>query len=93
MDYQHIYQTVKDVFGLDDALLLHSSRRDCTDARAVLVHTLIGMGYSEGSVSRMTGFSQQRVNSLKNGFRYRRGYEITNGLQEVHKRILSIQTQ
>jgi hypothetical protein len=87
MEYESILTAILDAFGLDRHSVLHSNRQDCVDARSALVHILVGMGYTERGVSRLTGFSQQRVNHLKNGFRYRRGYELTMNLQTVYKRI------
>lgn len=38
----------------------------CVDARMLLVGWMSGYGYTEATLSRLTGWSQQRVNYLKN---------------------------
>jgi transposase len=93
MDYEKLLSILCDAFDVDRSLILSSHRRDCTDARACLVHVLAEEGYTERTISKMTGFSQQRVNALKNGYRWRGGYEFTRNVQEVYKRLLSVQKE
>jgi transposase len=93
MEYKNLLGTVLEVCCMTEADFLKSNRQDHVDARAMVVHILIEGGYSERYVSKVTGFSQQRVNSLKNGFKYRRSYELTMNLQAVHKRLLEEQAE
>lgn len=38
----------------------------CVDARMLLVGWMSGYGYTEATLARLTGWSQQRINYLKN---------------------------
>lgn len=49
---------------------LHNSRSELSvTARAAMIYCLIRRGLSEGDISKASGMSQQRVNSLKNSAR------------------------
>lgn len=46
--------------------LYESRREDYVEARMLLVGWLIGYGFTEGEICKMSGMHQQRVNFLKN---------------------------
>ena len=67
---------------LEENEIFCSNKEECVDARSLLIKTLIDNGITEKEIVRLTGLSQQRVNSLKNNFKYRIGkWSITNDLQ------------
>lgn len=66
-----VVESVMDESGLDFERLAHGRDERSVTARVVLVDVLMGVGLSEGDIVRLSGMSQQRVNSLKNAARHR----------------------
>lgn len=54
------------VCGISQNELFHGRTEVCVDGRMLLVGWMSGYGYTEATLSRLTGWSQQRINYLKN---------------------------
>lgn len=84
--YCTVLSIVCRVTDLEENEIFCSNKEECVDARSLLIKTLIDNGITEKEIIRLTGLSQQRVNSLKNNFKYRIGkWSITNDLQRINK--------
>ena len=46
--------------------LLYGHSEACVDARILLIGWMSGYGYTEATLAKLTGWSQQRINYLKN---------------------------
>lgn len=70
MRKETIYDTcvgnVIEITGCELAHLYESRREDYVEARMLLVGWLIGYGFTEGEICKLSGMHQQRVNFLKN---------------------------
>ena len=70
---------VKSEYELTDEELNNCHSESATDARIVVVGVLVMEGWSEREISSALGWSQQRVNWLKNHFNdrmKRRGFKM-----------------
>lgn len=90
MRIKDLYCTVLSIVcrgtDLEENEIFCSNKEECVDARSLLIKTLIDNGITEKEIVRLTGLSRQRVNSLKNNFKYRIGkWSITNDLQRINK--------
>lgn len=80
--YCTVLSIVCRVTDLEENEIFCSNKEECVDARSLLIDN----GITEKEIVRLTGLSQQRVNSLKNNFKYRIGkWSITNDLQRINK--------
>ena len=71
---------------LDKFLISHEE--SYVDARAILVDWLVRAGFTEKMIERYSGMSQQRINSLKNGFiRRKQKMSVDLYLQEINKKL------
>lgn len=52
--------------GISQEELFNGRSELCVDARTLLVGWLTGYGYTEATLAGLTGWSQQRINYLKN---------------------------
>ena len=70
MRRETIYETcvgnVIEITGCELAQLYESRKESYVEARMLLVGWLIGYGFTEGEICKMSGMHQQRVNFLKN---------------------------
>ncbi len=64
--YNKVLTIVASTVNLPLHTIRHSRRADATLARAVLVHTLLRLGFTEMEIASLSNQSQQRINSLKN---------------------------
>lgn len=71
--YCTVLSIVCRVTDLEENEIFCSNKEECVDARSLLIKTLIDNGITEKEIVRLTGLSQQRVDSLKNNFKYRIG--------------------
>lgn len=86
--YQEVLNAVCRVTGIEQNEMFGSNREECVDARSLLVRVLSGNGITEKEIVRLTGLSQQRVNSLKNKFKYRLSkWSVTNNLQSINNEL------
>lgn len=84
--YQEILDIVCRVTGIGYDEIFSSNKEQCVDARSLLINTLIDKGLTEREIVYLTKMSQQRVNKLKNNFKYRIGkWSVTNNLQLINK--------
>lgn len=67
--FDEVVEAILNASGLDFQELAHSKGEQCVMARAVLIDILLSYGMSEAMIVRISGMSQQRVNSLKNSSR------------------------
>lgn len=70
--YCTVLSIVCRVTDLEENEIFCSNKEECVDVRSLLIKTLIDNGITEKEIVRLTGLSQQRVNSLKNNFKYRK---------------------
>lgn len=63
--YCTVLSIVCRVTDLEENEIFCSNKEECVDARSLLIKTLIDNGITEKEIVRLTGLSQQRVNSLK----------------------------
>lgn len=71
---------VKSEYELTDEEFENGHSENATDARIVVVGVLVREGWSESEISSSLGWSQQRVNWLKNHWELRmkrKGFRIT----------------
>lgn len=70
MRRETIYETcvgnVLEITGCELTHLYESRKESYVEARMLLVGWLIGYGFTEGEICKMSGMHQQRVNFLKN---------------------------
>ena len=70
MNYETIFNkcfaAVVEITGCEASMFFISKREDYVDARMLLVDWLIGNGFTEQEICRLTAMRQQRVNFLKN---------------------------
>ena len=86
--YESAEKVVCEVAELELDKFLVSHEETYVDARAVLVDWLIRAGFTEKMIGKYSGMSQQRINSLKNGFiRRRQKMSVDLFLQEVNKQL------
>lgn len=88
--YESAERTVCEVAELDSDKFLVSHEEMYVDARAILVDWLVRAGFTEKMIEKYSGMSQQRINSLKNGFVCRRQkMSVDLFLQEVNNKLTS----
>ena len=88
--YENAEKVVCEVVELDFDKFLISHEEAYVDARAILVDWLIRAGFTEKMIEKYSGMSQQRINSLKNGFICRKQkMSVDIYLQEVNKKLTS----
>lgn len=86
--YERAERTVCEVVELDLDKFLISHEESYVDARAILVDWLVRAGFTEKMIERYSGMSQQRINSLKNGFiRRKQKMSVDLYLQEINKKL------
>lgn len=86
--YEDVERTVCEVAELECSKLLISNEEVYVDARAILVDCLLRAGFTERMISRYSKMSQQRVNSLKNGFVCRKQkMSVALCVDEVNRRL------
>nr|DAF57982.1 MAG TPA: hypothetical protein [Siphoviridae sp. ctfbh2] len=86
--YESAEKVVCEVVELDYDKFLTSHEEIYVDARAILVDWLIRAGFTEKMIGRYSRMSQQRINSLKNGFlRRKQKMSVDLFLQEINKRL------
>ena len=86
--YESAERTVCEVVELDFDKFLISHEESYVDARAILVDWLVRAGFTEKMIERYSGMSQQRINSLKNGFiRRKQKMSVDLYLQEINKKL------
>lgn len=84
--YENAEKVVCEVVELDFDKFLISHEEVYVDARAILVDWLIRAGFTEKMIEKYSGMSQQRINSLKNGFICRKQkMSVDIYLQEINK--------
>lgn len=64
--YWHSVRAVMRIARITHDELRNSRKLQCVIARAVLVVHLVSIGFAECDIVRISGMSQQRINSLKN---------------------------
>ena len=69
--FSEVVEAVMNESGLEFDRLAHGRDERSVNARVVLVDVLLSVGLTEGDIVRVSGMSQQRVNSLKNAARHR----------------------
>lgn len=86
--YEDAMKVVCEVAELEQEKLYTSHEEVYVDGRAMLVNVLVGAGFTEKMISRYSKMSQQRINSLKNGF-IQRGQKMSVSLclDEVNRRL------
>lgn len=67
---------VLEITGCELAQLYESRKEMYVEARMLLVGWLIGYGFTEGEICKLSGMQQQRVNFLKNEADKRLGHRI-----------------
>lgn len=87
-EYRRVMAAVNRHYGLDEALLLHSNREECVDARATLVGILIEHDLTEADLVQLTGLTQQCINKLKNSVRFReKGWTFRETMKAVRREL------
>lgn len=69
--YRKVLVCAHEASGLEMGRLLTGRCELAVTARTVVVDVLLGMGMTEAAVVEASGWSQQRVNHLKNAARWR----------------------
>lgn len=88
--YEVAEKAVCEVVELEADKFLISHEEAYVDARAILVDWLVRAGFTEKMIEKYSGMSQQRINSLKNGFiRRKQKMSVDLFLQEVNKKLTS----
>ena len=83
-EYQHVMDTVRRHYGMDEQPMLHSNKAECVDARATLVAVLVQKGLTESEMTQLTGLTQQCINKLKNSVRFReKGWSFRETLRII----------
>lgn len=86
--YESAQMVVCETAELEINKLMISHEEIYVDARAILVDWLLRAGFTEKMIERYSGMSQQRINSLKNGFiRRKQKMSVDIYLQEVNKKL------
>lgn len=86
--YEIAENVVCEVAELEYDKFMTSHEEIYVDARSILVDWLIREGFTEKMISKYSGMSQQRVNSLKNSFiRRRQKMSVDIYLQEINKKL------
>ena len=65
-NYTLAVSTACAVCGISQDEFFNGHSEICVDARMLLVGWMSGYGYTEAKLSRLTGWSQQRINYIKN---------------------------
>lgn len=86
--YENAVKVVCEVAELNQEKLFTSHEEVYVDVRSILVNVLVRAGFTEKMISRYSKMSQQRINSLKNGFICRRQkMNVELCLHEVDRRL------
>lgn len=89
--YDNAVNAVCEASELDLKRLFTSHEEEYVDARAILVDCLIRAGFTERMICRYSKMSQQRINSLKNGFiRRKQKMSVALCLEEVDRRLIDL---
>lgn len=87
-EYRKVMEAVSRHYDLDEAVLLHSNKEECVDARATLVGILIERKLTESDLAQLTGLTQQCINKLKNSVRFREtGWAFRETLKVVRREL------
>ena len=65
-NYNLALSVVCAVCGVSQDEVFKGNSELCVDARILLIGWMSGYGYTEATLARLTGWSQQRINYLKN---------------------------
>lgn len=65
-NYNLALSVVCAVCGVSQEEVFKGHTELCVDARILLIGWMSGYGYTEAALARLTGWSQQRINYLKN---------------------------
>ena len=92
---EHVYTTLaahaKDLCGITLDEYHHSRTETAVDARMLVVGWMIGYGYTEATISRLTGWSQQRINYLRNAAADRMARRIWREMyHEITRRMVAL---
>lgn len=86
--YADVIKVICEVAELEQEKLFTSHEESYVDGRAILVNVLMSAGFTEKMISRYSKMSQQRINSLKNGFiRRKQKMNVSLCLDEVNRRL------
>nr|DAI63988.1 MAG TPA: DnaA protein [Caudoviricetes sp.]DAT56175.1 MAG TPA: DnaA protein [Bacteriophage sp.] len=86
--YEKAEKAVCEIADIELDKFLTSHEEKYVDARSILVDWLIRAGFTEKMIEKYSGMSQQRINSLKNGFiRRKQKMSVDLFLQETNKQL------
>lgn len=83
--FNNVLEKVSEVTGIDGVSMLHSNKEECTDARYILILSLIKLGFTDSEISALMSKSRQTVCYMRNSYKRVGKWKLSNDLQSVSK--------
>lgn len=83
--FNEILNKVAEETELDKESILHSNKEECTDARYILIQSLIRLGFTDTDMAALMGKSRQTICYMRNSYKKVGKWTLENDLQSIRK--------
>ena len=83
--FNEILSKVSEVTGVDTQSILTSNKEECTDARYILIQSLIRLGFTDTDMAALMGKSRQTICYMRNSYKKVDKWTLENDLQNIRK--------
>lgn len=83
--FNEILNKVADVTELDKESIFNSNKEECTDARYILIQSLIRLGFTDTDMAALMGKSRQTICYMRNSYKKVGKWTLENDLQSIRK--------
>lgn len=83
--FNEILSKVSEVTELHPEEILKSNKEECTDARYILIQSLIRLGFTDTDMASLMGKSRQAICYMRNSYKKVDKWTLENDLQSIRK--------
>ena len=81
--FNEVLEKVSEVTGIDRVSVICRNKEECTDARYILILSLIKLGFTDSEISSLMGKSRQTICYMRNSYKRVGKWKLSNDLQNV----------